>query len=46
MRTIDIVNELRNNIKDFCYGMYGDTMRENEILNSELKGLGIINGDD
>lgn len=46
MRTIDIVNELKNNIKDFCYGMYGDTMRENEILNSELKGLGIINGDD
>lgn len=40
-------DNLRNDIKEFCYNVYGDSnYMENEILRSELKNLGIINGDD
>lgn len=48
MRTIDIIKSLKSDIREFCYSIYGEyyDMREKELLNAELRGLGILNGDD
>lgn len=45
--TKNLIDSLRNDIKEFCYELYGDdNFMVDEIMKNELKGLGIINGDD
>lgn len=41
-----LVNSIKDSVSEYCYNVYGDPMREKDIINNELKSLGIINGED
>lgn len=42
-----LIDSIKSDVKEYCYNVYGgDEFMENEILNMELKNLGIINGED
>ena len=42
----NLVNSIKDSVSEYCYNVYGDSMREKDIINNELKSLGIINGED
>lgn len=46
MKLNDIVSSIKEYVSEYNYSVHGDNMYENEIVKSELKSLGIINGDD
>jgi hypothetical protein len=46
MKLNDIISSIKEYVSEYNYSVHGDNMYENEIVKSELKSLGIINGDD
>lgn len=46
MSTKSIIDYIKENLVEYRYSVYGDGLMEKELLDSELKSLGIINGDD
>ena len=47
MSTKKIIDSIMSDVKEYCYNVYGgDDLMEREILNSELRSLGILNGED
>lgn len=46
MNTKSIIDSIKNDVLEYRYSVYGDGLMEKELLNSELKSLGIINGED
>ena len=46
MKLNDIISNIKEYVSEYNYSVHGDNMYDNEMIKSELKSLGIINGDD